>query len=111
MKDMLRKEIGGGIERRLRGVAFAGRPGDVRVIRVIACLPLQLRQVRVISCIPTITPSQYRTKVTKIDTWIAVHVVPGSIVDNAAVHLYLGGGVVGVESGLTLLMANYPVTI
>ena len=107
---MLQREIGGGIERGLRGVAFAGRPGDVSVRGAIACLYLQLRQVRVIACIPTIAPSQYRKKVIKIDTWIAVHVVPSSIVDNAAVHLYLGGGVVGVENGLTLLITNYPVT-
>ena len=101
-------QVIGGYGRGLGGEAFTGRP--VRVIRAIACLHLQLRQVRVIACIPTITPSQYRTKVTKIDTWIAIHVVPGSIVDNAAVHLYLGGGVVGVESGLTPLFPNYPVT-
>ena len=108
---MLRKEIGGGIERRLRGVAFAGRPGGVRVRGTIACLHLQLRQVGVIACIPTIAPGKYSTKIIKIDIRIAVHVVPGSIVDNAAVHLYPGGGVVAGESGITFLMTNYPVTI
>ena len=111
MKDMLRKEIGGGIERGLRGVARAGRPIDVRVIRAIACLHLQLRQVHVIACIPTIAPSQYRTKVIKIDIRIAVFVILCTVAYKRTVHLYLGGGVVAGEIGFTFLITNYPVTI